>query len=141
MRIVRRLGRDRRGIAALEFALVAPILVLLMIGILVWGQFFIAANAVIVAAQQGARQSVGGLTTAERYSLATAAVSKITASYSPFLSSSSFTTSAAPATSNAALYTVTVTYNLASVVPTSLIPVPTSTPSASVTVSISTGGY
>lgn len=66
--------RDRRGAAAVEFALVCPILIFLMIGMIVWGGWFWLAHSVQSLASEGARAAVAGLDAAERDELARAAV-------------------------------------------------------------------
>lgn len=72
--VVGRLKRDRRGVAAVEFALVCPILIFLMIAMVVWGGWFWLAHSVQSLAAEGARAAVAGLDTAEREALARAAV-------------------------------------------------------------------
>lgn len=67
---------DRRGVAALEFALVCPILIFLMIGMIVWGGWFWLAHSVQSLASEAARASVAGLDLAERETLARAAVAR-----------------------------------------------------------------
>ena len=71
-----RFRRDRGGVAALEFALVCPILILLMIGMMVWGGWFWLAHSVQSLAAEAARASVAGLDPAERKTLARAAVAR-----------------------------------------------------------------
>ena len=60
-----RFAQDRRGVAAVEFALVAPIFLLIIAGIIVFGFYFAIQVAVTEAASEGARLSVAGLTAAE----------------------------------------------------------------------------
>lgn len=55
IRILRRLDRDRRGIAATEFALVAPVLVLFIVGIAQLGVLFMANAGLRNAVAEGAR--------------------------------------------------------------------------------------
>jgi len=70
-RLLRRTARRRReGAAAVEFALVGPILVLLLIGIVVYGGWFLMAQSVQALASEGARAAVGGLDAVERERLA-----------------------------------------------------------------------
>lgn len=67
--------RGREGAAAVEFALVGPILVLLLIGIVVYGGWFLMAQSVQALASEGARAAIGGLDAAERDGLARREVS------------------------------------------------------------------
>lgn len=68
--------RGREGVAAVEFALVGPILVLLLIGIVVYGGWFLMAQSVQALASEGARAAIGGLDAAERDDLARREVSE-----------------------------------------------------------------
>lgn len=81
-RIARRIAlvRNRRGVAVMEFALVAPLLAMLALGILSYGQYFLLAHATQQIANDAARATVAGLSSAERVTLANAMVSKEVAS-------------------------------------------------------------
>ncbi|MFN3944211.1 MAG: TadE/TadG family type IV pilus assembly protein [Allosphingosinicella sp.] len=54
-RLLRRLIRSERGLGAVEFALVAPVLLLLIFGMLQLGMLFIASNGLTHAVAEGAR--------------------------------------------------------------------------------------
>ena len=60
----------REGSAAVEFALVGPILVVLLAALVVYGGWFWMAQSVQTMASEGARAAVGGLDHAERERLA-----------------------------------------------------------------------
>lgn len=64
------LGRNRRGVAAIEFAMVAPLLILMMLGMVVYGGWFWVAHSVQSLASESARAAVAGLDPAEREALA-----------------------------------------------------------------------
>ncbi|KEQ51297.1 TadE/TadG family type IV pilus assembly protein [Sphingobium chlorophenolicum] len=66
----RRLAGCERGLAALEFALLAPALLMLVFAIVLYSFYFAALMGVRHAAVEGARAAVAGLSTAERISLA-----------------------------------------------------------------------
>ena len=68
--ILQKNRRGREGAAAVEFALVGPILVLLLIGIVVYGGWVLMAQSGQALASEGARAAVGGLDAVERDSLA-----------------------------------------------------------------------
>lgn len=70
LRIVNRGRCDRSGSIAVEFALIAPILLFMMIGMIVYGGWFWLAHSVQSLAYESARASLGGLDTAERRQLA-----------------------------------------------------------------------
>jgi Flp pilus assembly protein TadG len=62
----RRLVRDERGAALVEMAMVLPVLLLLILGIIVYGQWLACANALQQSANEGARASLSGLSLDER---------------------------------------------------------------------------
>ncbi|RZJ37398.1 MAG: pilus assembly protein [Brevundimonas sp.] len=66
--------KDERGSAAVEFALVGPLLILLLIGMVVYGGWFWLAQSVQSLASEAARASIAGLDVAERDRLAKAYV-------------------------------------------------------------------
>lgn len=68
--------RDQRGAAAVEFALICPIFIFLLISMIVWGGWFWLAHSVQSLASEGARAAVAGLDAAEREHLARAAVAR-----------------------------------------------------------------
>ena len=71
------IGRWRKaqaGTAAVEFAFIAPLLILLLLGTLAYGGYFWRAHALQQIANDAARAALPGLTAAERRDLAAAAV-------------------------------------------------------------------
>ena len=48
-------GRRGRGAAAVEFALVLPLLLALVLGVIDWGYYFFVEQVVVNAAREGAR--------------------------------------------------------------------------------------
>lgn len=61
---------DRAGSAAVEFAIVGPILLLLLTGIFTYGGYFLTAHTVQQLTNDAARASIAGLDDTERLSLA-----------------------------------------------------------------------
>ena len=59
------ISRDDRGAAAVEFALIAPLLILLVFGIIEFGRVWSARNVYISAAREGARVAAVGGTAAD----------------------------------------------------------------------------
>ncbi|MDZ4363780.1 TadE/TadG family type IV pilus assembly protein [Brevundimonas sp.] len=68
----------------MEFALVGPLLVLLLMGLVVYGGWFWLAQSVQHLASEGARAAVAGMDDDERGDLARAAVSGVVVSGSGF---------------------------------------------------------
>jgi Flp pilus assembly protein TadG len=72
MRTLLALGRDRRGTSAIEFAILAPVFLLMLGGMLAYGIYFGAAHSLSQLAADAARTSLAGLDSAERSRLVTA---------------------------------------------------------------------
>ena len=70
LRIVTGDRRRRNGSIAVEFALISPILLFMLIGMIVYGGWFWLAHSVQSLAYESARASLGGLDAAERRQLA-----------------------------------------------------------------------
>ena len=64
----------RQGSAAVEFALVGPLMIAMLVGMVVYGGWMWLAQSVQTLATESARAAVGGLNAAERISLAQAFV-------------------------------------------------------------------
>jgi Flp pilus assembly protein TadG len=134
--------RQDEGVAAIEFAIVAPVFLAMLFGIIVYGIYFATWIAVTEAASEGARAAVAGLSTTERTSLATAQVQKFIGYYSPMLNIKNATIVAqqAPGTGGGA-FQVQITYNFSSYGLSTLsafLPIPSANPS--VTITVSNGG-
>jgi Flp pilus assembly protein TadG len=99
-----------RGNAALEFALVAPIFIAVLIGIMFYGIYFGVAHSVAQIAADAARASIPGLSTAERSALAKAEATEIVAN-SILLRPAQLTVLAAPRDGNPNIFDVRVTYD------------------------------
>ncbi|MBB5519779.1 TadE/TadG family type IV pilus assembly protein [Amphiplicatus metriothermophilus] len=67
---LRRLRRDRRGVSAVEFAILSPLFFALVFAIVNFGFYFAAANSVQQLCGDIARASVAGLDEEERVSIA-----------------------------------------------------------------------
>jgi Flp pilus assembly protein TadG len=62
--------RDRRGAAIVEMALVLPLFLTLLMGIVTYGEWFFTAHGVQQAANDAARATIGGLNATERATIA-----------------------------------------------------------------------
>lgn len=70
------LMRSEGGAAMIEMALVLPLFIALLMGILVYGQYFLLAHSVQQAANDGARAAIVGLDAADRRAIATRAIDR-----------------------------------------------------------------
>ncbi len=98
------------GVVALEFALTAPLLLLLVLGTMAFAIHFAILVGVIHAASEGARASIGGLGASDRQSLAIARVQQIFTSYGPLMTPDKATVNAQPGATSGT-YAVTVNYD------------------------------
>lgn len=133
----RRILRCDSGLAAVEFALIAPVLLMLIFSIIIYSLYFCAYMGVRVATAEGARAAVMGLSTAERTSLATARVTEVLEAYRPLTGSKGTPTiEAVPA--GAGLFRVRVTYDISNspiMNYGALLPMPTAIIKSEITVS------
>jgi Flp pilus assembly protein TadG len=137
-----RLLKCEDGIAALEFAVLAPALLSLMFGIIVYSIYFAASIGVRQAAAEGARAAVAGLSTTERASLAQTRANEVIQNYLPVLGTSAQPVITAVAGATAGTFKVTVSYDMTGspiMRYGGFIPLPDKTITASVTVT--NGGY
>jgi Flp pilus assembly protein TadG len=147
---------DETGLAAVEFALIAPVFLVLLFGLVIYGLHFGAWLAVNQAAAEGARASIAGMTLDERKDLAEKTAIAVLSAYGPILGNIEKCGAGLPciikadkSASDANMFQVTVTYdqaarNAASQLgggdgEDSFLPMPLSNPTATVT--IANGGY
>lgn len=100
----------RQGSTAVEFALVGPLLILLLMGMVVYGGWFWLAQSVQSLASESARAAIGGLDAAERESLAR----RFVAASDEGTSGLDLTKTAVVVESDADAIRVRVTYDVAS---------------------------
>ena len=103
-------SRCTRGASAVEFALMVPLFLTIIFGIVVFGSYLTMVHGVQQLAAEAARSSVAGMTDGERNSLATNYVTANASTY-PLLNASSLSVNAAASASDANVYVVTVNYN------------------------------
>lgn len=75
-RIPRPFLPDSRGAAIVEFALLAPVLIAILLGILGYGQYFLLAHSAQQLANDSARATIAGMNAAERATLANATMAR-----------------------------------------------------------------
>lgn len=105
---LRRLARCARGASAVEFAMLLPLFLVLVFGIVVFGSYLTMVHGVQQLAAEAARCSVAGLSEAERVSLAESYITANAGSY-PLLQPARLSVSAA--TSGSDVFVVTVNYD------------------------------
>lgn len=103
--------RGEKGAAAIEFALIAPALIMLLFAILVYSTYFAAYLGVRQAAAEAARASLAGLSTIERRTLAVARAEQVLDQYGLMLASGTrpVVTAAAGA---AGTFRIDITYDI-----------------------------
>ena len=108
--VSRRLLSDHGGASAIEFALVLPLFLLLIVGLIAYGLYFGAAHATAQLAADAARSSVAGISDAERAALARDYVTRNAAVYA-LINPQYVTALAATSPTNATDFRVTVRYD------------------------------
>lgn len=102
--------RDSSGAAAIEMAIVLPLFLTVVFGILAYGIYLGAAHSTQQLAADAARVSIAGLTAEERTSLAANFVRSHAADY-PLLWPEHVAIKAGPSAARADDFTVVVTYD------------------------------
>ncbi len=106
----RALASCERGLVALELAIIAPVLLALMFGIVTYSLYFVTVLGVRHAAAEGARAAMAGLSTGERSTLAQARVTTVAAAYGALLSPADLDVTAEK--DGTGLFRVRVTYDM-----------------------------
>lgn len=136
-----RLSRNEGGASAIEFAIVAPVLLLFLFGMLAVGLYIGTAHGVAQLAADAARASIAGLTDAERTAIAERQAMATAGNYS-LVSPEHLTVQAAADPADATQFVVVLRYD-ASDLPiwafSGLVPLPDKTIVRSAT--IKRGGY
>lgn len=107
---IRSLMHCRRGSSAVEFAMVLPMFLTIVFGIVVFGSYFSVIHGVQQLAAEAARSSVAGLSETERGTIATSFVAANAGTY-PMIDSSRIAVSAATSPTNTNVFVVTVNYD------------------------------
>lgn len=112
-KLIVRLKDDTSGASAVEFALVLPVFVMVMLGIIAYGIYFGATHSVQQLAADAARASVAGLSDPERVSIANRHVTENARQYA-LLDVSHVRVEAGPLAGDATRFRVAVTYDAGS---------------------------
>ena len=107
----RPLYAETTAVAALEFAFVAPVLLLMIVGMMCFGLYYTYIHEVEELAGAAARASIAGLNATERTSLAKQYVASAIAN-ATFLRAADLSVATATTGTPATVFAVTITYNL-----------------------------
>jgi Flp pilus assembly protein TadG len=114
----------RRGASAVEFAMLLPVFLTMVFGIVVFGSYLAVVHGLQQLAAEAARSSIAGMSATERASLASSYVSANVGTY-PLIAANNVSVNAAASASNPNVFIVTVSYNAAGMFLFSLPFVPT----------------
>ncbi len=123
------------GIAAVEFAIIAPVFLAILLGIIVYGIYFTTWIAVTQIASESARAAVAGLTPAESQSIAATRFQTGLANYAPMLSAQNAALTFPAASAGTFSVAVSYDFSVFGFAGITLLPVPSARPSITVTVS------
>lgn len=135
------IAKDCRGVAALEFAIVAPVFLLILLGIAAYGIYFSAITSLQELTADAARASVAGLTATERQTIVTTYVAQSSPTYR-LLQGHPITVTTAPFPGDPTRYTVTLQTDISNLplqLQSGIIPMPSSVIQRTAVVRI--GGY
>lgn len=138
---LRKFRAARDGAIAVEFAMIAPVFLMMVFGILMYGSYLAVIHGVQQLAAEAARSSIAGLSETERSSLANAYVTGNVNAY-PLIDPGKLTVSAATSSSDANVFVVTVNYDASKMFLYSLptfVPMPS--PTIARSAAIPRGGY
>ena len=107
---LRSLIRCRRGSSAVEFAMVLPIFLTAVFGIVVFGSYLAVIHGVQQLAAEAARSSVAGISETERGTIAKTFVTANANTY-PMIESAKLAVTAATSPTNTNVFVVTVDYD------------------------------
>lgn len=108
--VLSRMARSDGGASAVEFALIFPVALIFLCGLLAYGIYFGAAHSVQQLAADAARASVSGISDAERTSIAQAHVTASGGSY-PLLRADRLSVAAHALAGDPTQFEVKVTYD------------------------------
>ncbi|HEY4203585.1 MAG TPA: TadE/TadG family type IV pilus assembly protein [Xanthobacteraceae bacterium] len=140
-RTLRTFAACSRAASAVEFAMLLPVFLALVFGIVTFGSYLAVVHGVQQLAAEAARSSIAGLTDSERSNLAATYVSA-NANLYPLIDKANLTVNAATSAASNKVFVVTVNYDASHMfiysLPT-LVPMPS--PSIVRSAAIPFGGY
>src|SRR5580698_1023353 len=102
--------RSNSAVSAVEFAIVFPLFMMMLFGIIIYGSYLVVVHGVQQLAAEAARSSIAGLSDTERATLAQSYITS-NVTYYPLLAPSQLTVNAAASAANANVFVVTVSYD------------------------------
>ncbi|MBB4233931.1 TadE/TadG family type IV pilus assembly protein [Rhizobium esperanzae] len=112
MRIFQRFPSNQHGAAAIEFAIVAPLFLLVVLTMIAYGIYLSAAHAVQQLTADAARTAVAGLTSQERSQLVNDFISQSTIDH-PLIEKTKLHVTVTTDAANSNQFTVTAEYDTA----------------------------
>ncbi len=106
----RRFWTNRSGTSAIEFAMLAPIFVLFLFGMIAYGIYFGASHSVQQIAADAARSAISGQTPGERQTIVARFIANNAGQY-PFINLPQLTFEAADSSSDGNQFDVSVSYD------------------------------
>lgn len=110
MKLLRRFNHDISAAAAVEFAIVAPIFLLMVLSMIAYGIYLSAAHSIQQLTADAARTAIAGLTSQERTKLVNDFITQSTIDH-PLLDRSKLQVQVTTDPANANQFTVTATYD------------------------------
>ena len=101
---------DRRATSAIEFAILAPVFLLLLFGLIAYGVYFGASHSLQQIAADAARTAIAGLDQKERQSLVANFISRNGDGY-PFIDPHKMSVAAADSASDGSEFVVSLRYD------------------------------
>ena len=105
--------RDRSGTSAIEFAILSPLFILFLLGMLAYGIYFGASHSVQQIAADAARTAIAGLNEAERDKLASDYIRLNAVGY-PFVDPDKLSVDARDSSADCNQFVITVSYDASS---------------------------
>ncbi len=108
--VIRSFWRGSTGTSAVEFALLSPIFILLLLGMVAYGIYFGASNSIQQIAADAARTAIAGLNQTERQALVASFVTNNASGY-PFVDATKLTYQANDSTADGNQFVVLIQYD------------------------------
>ena len=105
-----RFKADAAGTSAVEFAMLAPLFIVLLLGMVAYGIYFGASHSVQQIAADAARTAIAGLNQSERQTLVSDFIAHDVAGY-PFVDPNKLTVSAQDSAADGSQFIVSVSYD------------------------------